>query len=106
MNTSLLLHADTRAMLDSFCAKPAHAVLLVGHEGTGKALLARELAAELLQSSVSALENNARLRHIAPVEGKILIAPRTRAAAIHEQDYSRRTYNFARSYDNRCGYYE
>jgi DNA polymerase-3 subunit delta' len=44
----LILHESTRAQLESFMARPAHALLLVGPTGIGKTAVAEALGSHLL----------------------------------------------------------
>ncbi|HUS26528.1 MAG TPA: AAA family ATPase [Nevskiaceae bacterium] len=47
--TDIVLHAHTASQLEQFIAQPAHAVLLTGADGIGKATLAAYLAAQILE---------------------------------------------------------
>ena len=57
MNHGLLLHEDTKQLLDALLVNPPHALLLSGHEGIGKSLLAKQYCASLLGSTSATLPN-------------------------------------------------
>lgn len=48
MIKELLLHPSVKRQLDDFTARPSHALMLIGPEGSGKRTLALTLAAKLL----------------------------------------------------------
>jgi DNA polymerase III delta subunit-like protein len=63
----LVLHPATRRELEQFASSPAHALLVVGSEGTGKASIARQLAADMLRlESVDSLAGYPYFRAVAP----------------------------------------
>jgi DNA polymerase-3 subunit delta' len=67
MIDTLVLHPQTRRELQALIGDPSHAVLLAGGVGSGKATLARALAAAYLQkSSVEQLLADAYLKEIRP----------------------------------------
>jgi DNA polymerase-3 subunit delta' len=66
MNSTILIHAHTKALLDQFALQPSHALLLTGPTGIGKTYLAQALAAQLLE--VKVLGNHPYIRHITPDE--------------------------------------
>ncbi len=70
---TLAIHPDTAKLLASFKARPSHAVLLVGREGLGKTILARDLIASLLSVEPAKLGDNQYTRIIAPENGRIAI---------------------------------
>ncbi|MFA5003984.1 MAG: AAA family ATPase [Candidatus Saccharimonadales bacterium] len=69
----LLVHADTQKALASFKNSPTHAVLLAGHSGLGKSLVAQTLIGELLNIPPDELKNYAYYRTIEPEKGSISI---------------------------------
>jgi hypothetical protein len=73
-NASVLaVHADTRVSLEAFSATPSHAVALIGSRGLGKTLLAKDIAAQLLGVTDTALTTYPYFRIITPQEGSISI---------------------------------
>lgn len=48
MMTELLLHQSTKDNVSRFIAKPSHALIITGFEGSGKLLLAKYLAVQIL----------------------------------------------------------
>lgn len=71
--SSLVLHATTKSLLDSLAAKPAHAVLLSGPVGIGKTHIARHIGARLLGTATTKLENQPYYREIIPEKETISI---------------------------------
>jgi DNA polymerase-3 subunit delta' len=71
---SLAVHPDTHAALDSFAQAPSHAVGLVGGAGLGKTILAKQLAAQLLNLTLTELQLYPYFRTIMPENGAISIA--------------------------------
>ncbi|MGB4800813.1 MAG: AAA family ATPase [Candidatus Saccharimonadales bacterium] len=74
MKTDLLIHDDTQRVLDRYLSNPAHALLLTGKMGSGKSMLALELATSVLRlpSALSAV-TSPYVRRLAPLEGKISV---------------------------------
>jgi hypothetical protein len=71
MLEGLLLHPRTKQNLELFSQKPAHAILLTGPAGSGKAQLAKCLAAEILElDSAQSLESFPYFLHLRVPEGK------------------------------------
>jgi hypothetical protein len=68
----LVVQADTARALAAFTKQPSHALLLTGPPGSGKASLAAQLAAEILQIDQAALETYPYLRRIGPIDGKAI----------------------------------
>lgn len=66
-----VLHPAAEQLLDEFVASPAHAVLLTGPAGMGKARIAQALAMQLL--SVKSLENAAYFQEVTPEKSSISI---------------------------------
>lgn len=64
--SDLLLNEATKADLDNFLARPAHALLLAGPDGSGRLALAMMLASELL--GVAKLNAGASFRLVEPDE--------------------------------------
>lgn len=62
----LLINDKTKRELDNFLARPSHALLLIGPDGSGRLAIAKMLAAELL--GVSKLTNSASFQLIEPDE--------------------------------------
>lgn len=58
MNRKLLLHPKTKTQLANFITKPAHGVLIIGQQGSGKETLAYYLASELLNYDLENLSNH------------------------------------------------
>ncbi|MBL8122384.1 AAA family ATPase [Candidatus Saccharibacteria bacterium] len=71
MKTELLIHEDTLNMLEALVLKPPHALLFAGGVGTGKARLARQFCAALLNVAVADLQNQPYVRIVDPEEGTI-----------------------------------
>ena len=69
---SLALHDHTKEQLDRFAAKPSHAILLHGPKGSGKAALARLLAARLLGISAQDLQSFPYKVVVSSLEGKAI----------------------------------
>ncbi|HEY1835632.1 MAG TPA: AAA family ATPase [Candidatus Saccharimonadales bacterium] len=70
----LVLQAATEAQLESFIARPAHALLIVGPEGVGKSALAQALCLQLLKlAGKNALVKYPYVRFVAPENGSISI---------------------------------
>lgn len=66
----LLIHAVTRAQIESFINRPVGTVLLVGPQGSGKSTLSYALVADLLQIEVDKLASHPYFLHIEKPEGK------------------------------------
>jgi DNA polymerase III delta prime subunit len=66
-----VLHPTAERLLDQFVAHPAHAVLLTGPVGIGKARIARSVAMQLLQ--VTSLENAAYFQEVGLEKNSISI---------------------------------
>lgn len=64
----LLIHARTRGEVELFMARPAHALLITGPQGSGKATLALSLSAGVL--GASNLSNYPYFMHITRPQGK------------------------------------
>lgn len=64
--TKLLLSQATQSQFERFCARPNHALMIVGEVGAGKLTLAREIACSLLNVKPSQLENQAFYREFTP----------------------------------------
>jgi hypothetical protein len=62
----LLLHDSTRQALESFLAKPSHALLLSGLAGSGKALVATHTVAALLKLDINSIVRYPYFLHIEP----------------------------------------
>lgn len=69
---SLLLHDATRGQVARFIRKPAHAALLAGPSGCGKATLARAIAGELLGTTPEQLEYHPYFKAVCSPDGKAL----------------------------------
>lgn len=52
----MVLHPLTRDQLTNFCAKPSHALMLLGPVGAGKLYISRYVATQILDLSVDALD--------------------------------------------------
>lgn len=66
----ILLHSATSKQLDILLTDPAHAIALVGETGSGKGFAAKELAAELLDTSQEKLPIHPYVRLIDAAEIK------------------------------------
>lgn len=64
MLDNLLIHPESRAMLDRFVQHPSHAVLIEGPAHIGKHLLARQTAAALLEIKTDKLSDSAMYREL------------------------------------------
>jgi len=74
MNVSgIVLHPAASQQLDNFLRSPTHAVLLSGHQGSGKTIVAAALAAQLLGVALADLDRHAYYRLVAPEKGGISI---------------------------------
>lgn len=71
MPSSLVLHADTAKELDRASKSESHALLLEGPEHIGKALMALELSAKLLNVTTKALTVSPKFLLINPEAGGI-----------------------------------
>lgn len=68
---NLLLQSSTRLQVEAFANSPSHALLISGDKGSGKACLAKSLAAVLLGcDSVPQLQNYPYFTHLKRSEGK------------------------------------
>lgn len=74
MTEELLLSEGTRDAIARYIATPTHAVLLSGPTGTGKRLLAADIAAQLLSVRPERVEEHAYIRWLQPEDGKIAIS--------------------------------
>jgi hypothetical protein len=70
--SQLVVQADTARAVAAFTQQPSHALLLTGPPGSGKASLAAQLAADILQIDLSALASYPYLRRIEPIDGKAI----------------------------------
>ena len=70
--TELLLHPDTERQMDQLAARPAHAVLFVAPNGTGKRTVARYLAAQLLAVTPEKLDSHPYFKQLQAPAGKAI----------------------------------
>lgn len=70
---SLLLHPEAEKRLAATLKQPGHGLLLSGPAQTGKALIARQLAADLLETDVNKLDNEGVYRQIETADKNISI---------------------------------
>ena len=70
MFDELYIHPKTKNAVETFIAKPGHALLLIGARGAGKPTLGRHIAAALLGIDVDGLDNYAHFAHIQREKGK------------------------------------
>lgn len=70
MNDDILLHTRTQRQIEDYLKKPSHALLIMGPPGAGKSMVARFLAAELLQKPMTALVNQPFFIVISKQDGK------------------------------------
>ena len=68
--TDLVTNPDTKLRLEKIVANPAHAILLIGPPGIGKASLANNLAASILKINTLDTNKYAYIKVIRPIEGK------------------------------------
>ncbi len=74
MFNELLIHTRTRLQLDQFLSRPTHGIILTGPTGSGRATLARALAAALLHlPEASKLESYPYFSLVDPSENTITI---------------------------------
>lgn len=67
----LLLSPATKTQIKAFISKPSHALLISGSIGSGKAVVAKEIASDLLGlNSEETLENYPYFTHLKRPEGK------------------------------------
>lgn len=69
---NLVLHDAVARALQGLMNRPAHAVLIVGATGSGKAVLAWHLSARLLQVSTDNVKKYPYITSIAPIDGKAI----------------------------------
>jgi DNA polymerase-3 subunit delta' len=69
----IILHPATQKVLETYITDPAHAVLVTGPKGSGKASLARHMSSGLIGDgllSAEAYEQHPFIRIIRPLDGK------------------------------------
>ena len=69
----IILHDQTQQALGQYLARPSHAIVLLGPDGSGKLYLAQSVAAELLAVGRAALGNQAYYRHLTAEKDKASI---------------------------------
>ncbi len=69
----LLFEPGTKTQLETFLARPTHALLLVAPEGAGKATLARHIAAQLLGVADDKLSDHPYVTFVKPIKHSISI---------------------------------
>jgi DNA polymerase III delta prime subunit len=70
MDAEIPVHPATKQQLDKYLKSPAHAVILLGPAGSGKSVVARTIAAELLDEQYDRAVNQGRLAVAAVEENK------------------------------------
>ena len=70
--SELLIHPQTRELLNNYLVNPSHAITLVAPAGSGKHSLALMIAARLLNSDLERLDKHPYLKMISSVEGKAI----------------------------------
>lgn len=73
MASQLILHEVTQAQTAQFLAHPAHAVLVTGPDGIGKAALADHIVATLLHITIAKLASHPHVMRLAPAGTSISI---------------------------------
>ncbi|MCA9326994.1 AAA family ATPase [Candidatus Saccharibacteria bacterium] len=74
MTDEQLLSEATLRAVEQYVANPTQALLLSGPIGVGKALLAKDIAAQLLGVDQNKVQEHAYIRWIEPVDSKIAIS--------------------------------
>jgi len=69
----LLIHSQTRALLEGITQSPPHALLLLGQDGIGKGTLARTLTADILRIPVSKLDEHPNVAIVSTAKDSISI---------------------------------
>jgi DNA polymerase-3 subunit delta' len=72
MNNELVIHPATSSKLNAFYEQPTHALLLLGPSGSGKGLLAKTIAAQILSLQQDKLNSHPYVQLIAPNGGKAI----------------------------------
>jgi len=67
---SILLHPTTQNHLSNFATRPAHALLLSGAQGMGKATVAAYVSAQILKTTPDKLATYPYIKQVRSVDGK------------------------------------